>query len=66
MAVLDILGALNWTYMWFDPTRELSVDALAERLTELILRGQLSEEAADRTESAESSAQRESTAPAVG
>jgi AcrR family transcriptional regulator len=69
VAVLGILGALNWTYMWFDPTRGLSVDALAERLTELILHGQLSEEAAERNggaEPAESLAQREGTSSPVG
>lgn len=46
VSVLGILGALNWTYVWFDPARGVGVEALAERLTDMILHGQLSEEAA--------------------
>jgi AcrR family transcriptional regulator len=53
VSVLGILGALNWTYMWFDPARGLDVDALAERLTEMILHGQMSEEASARACSGE-------------
>jgi hypothetical protein len=55
--------------MWFDPARGLGVDALAERLTELILHGQLSEEAVERVRGAEpdeTPAQREDVAPAAG
>ncbi|GEL25233.1 putative transcriptional regulator, TetR family protein [Pseudonocardia sulfidoxydans NBRC 16205] len=46
VSVLGILGALNWTYVWFDPARGLGVEALAERLTDMILHGQLTAEAA--------------------
>jgi TetR/AcrR family transcriptional regulator, cholesterol catabolism regulator len=52
VTVLGILGALNWTYMWFDPNRHLGVNELAEQLTESILYGQLTEAAGPPTPSA--------------
>jgi TetR/AcrR family transcriptional regulator, cholesterol catabolism regulator len=41
VAVLGILGCLNWTYVWFDPERGMGIEELAQRLTDGILHGQL-------------------------
>lgn len=42
ITVLGILGMYNWTHVWFDPTHGArSVDELTDRLTDIILYGQL-------------------------
>jgi len=37
--VLGVLSMLNYTYVWLDPNGPISVDEIAERLTDLILHG---------------------------
>ena len=37
--VLGVLSLLNYTYVWLDPNGPISVDEIAERLTNLILFG---------------------------
>lgn len=36
-----IFGMLNWTYTWYRPTGKLSLDGLADQVTELCLKGVL-------------------------
>ena len=35
-ASLFVLSALNWSYQWFDPAGELSLEALTEKYTQLV------------------------------
>ncbi|HEY0484966.1 MAG TPA: TetR/AcrR family transcriptional regulator [Mycobacteriales bacterium] len=39
--VMGILGMLNYTYIWLDPKGPVPVDEVADRLTDVILGGQL-------------------------
>jgi AcrR family transcriptional regulator len=39
LARLLVLSAANWTYTWYDPEGPLSPDEIADRFTELLLRG---------------------------
>jgi AcrR family transcriptional regulator len=39
--VLGVLGMLNYTYVWLDPNGPVSVDEIADRLTDLVLHGVL-------------------------
>jgi AcrR family transcriptional regulator len=39
--VLGVLSMLNYTYMWLDPHGAVPVDEVADRLTDLILQGEL-------------------------
>lgn len=42
VTVLGILGMYNWTHVWFDPANgPLSVDKVADRLTDIVIYGQL-------------------------
>lgn len=41
--VLGVLSMLNYTYVWLDPNGPISVDEIAERLTNLILYGAATE-----------------------
>jgi hypothetical protein len=38
---MGILGMLNYTYIWLDPKGAVPVDEVADRLTDVILGGQL-------------------------
>lgn len=37
--VLFVFGALNWTFMWFDPARDAPVEKLGDELCQLFLDG---------------------------
>ena len=39
MARLLVLSAANWTYTWYDPQGPLSPDEIADRFTDLLLKG---------------------------
>jgi hypothetical protein len=39
VAALVFFGAVNWTYMWFDPKGKMSAGDLAERIADLHLAG---------------------------
>ena len=41
LEVMGILGMLNYTYIWLDPKGAVPVDEVADRLTDVILGGQL-------------------------
>jgi AcrR family transcriptional regulator len=41
LEVMGILGMLNYTYIWLDPKGTVPVDEVADRLTDVILGGQL-------------------------
>lgn len=43
MITFAILGITNWSYQWFNPQGELSVDDLANMYTDFILNGVLAE-----------------------
>jgi AcrR family transcriptional regulator len=49
LEVMGILGMLNYTYIWLDPKGPIPVDEVADRLTDIILRGQLVQEPAPAT-----------------
>jgi AcrR family transcriptional regulator len=46
-AAFALFGMLNWIYNWYHPARDLPVSELAERMSQLFLRGYI---AADRPE----------------
>ena len=39
LAALSLFGSLNWLFQWYDPDRDLGVDALAAEFTQLFIRG---------------------------
>lgn len=39
IATLWLFGSLNWLFQWYDPDRDLGVDALAAEFTQLFIRG---------------------------
>lgn len=43
MISFAILGVTNWSYQWFDPEKDLSVNELADMYTDFILNGVQSE-----------------------
>lgn len=43
MAAFAILGAVNWSYQWFNPAGKVSVDKLAGIFSDMILHGLISE-----------------------
>jgi AcrR family transcriptional regulator len=60
-AAFALFGMLNWIYNWYQPEREMAVSELAERMSQLFLRGYL---AADTAEADPSDAVPES-APSI-
>lgn len=46
LEVMGILGMLNYTYIWLDPKGAVPVDEVADRLTDVILGGQLVDDSA--------------------
>jgi hypothetical protein len=44
LARLLVLSAANWTYTWYDPEGTLSPDEIADRFSELLLRGLAADE----------------------
>jgi TetR/AcrR family transcriptional regulator, cholesterol catabolism regulator len=43
VAVFALFGMMNWIYNWYNPERDVPVSKLAEDLSQLFLRGYLSE-----------------------
>ena len=43
VATFAILGMINWLYHWYRPDKDLSLEALAEQLIDILFRGLLSE-----------------------
>jgi len=39
LATLYLFGSMNWTYMWYDPKKNKSVDMLSKNLLDLFLNG---------------------------
>jgi TetR/AcrR family transcriptional regulator len=39
MVTLSLFGMLNWVFMWYDPSKDGTIDALGGEMTQLILRG---------------------------
>lgn len=39
MIALAILGVTNWSYNWFNPEGEVSVEELAEKYVDFVLYG---------------------------
>jgi AcrR family transcriptional regulator len=48
--VLGVLSMLNYTYMWLDPNGPVPIDEVADRLTDLILQGELVKKAPRTTQ----------------
>ncbi len=36
---LSLFGMLNWVFMWYDPSKDGTIDSLGGEMTQLILRG---------------------------
>lgn len=47
VVVKGILGLINYSFLWFDPHGPLTPEQIADRLTDLVLRGELVRGAAD-------------------
>ncbi|GJM29889.1 MAG: TetR family transcriptional regulator [Cyclobacteriaceae bacterium] len=39
LAMMTILSAINWTHQWYRPTGKLSVDEIADQLSQLLING---------------------------